>query len=185
MQKAGDRLPFCVYGSEMLVITFTRLRLVEHKSKNVKVLETAISQGLASVVDLEWPSRRWPIHVFTAGAMICLATSTLCHLFGSVGYKQAQARPLPLPTPLWILFNCLGKTQQLMKLPATQRCHTAVHMPAMAERVSTKCSPSRILMESLDWSCHVLAIQHMWCYGSDMLMSLVCTRYVLASSKST
>jgi hypothetical protein len=65
-------------------------RLVEHKSKNVRILETAISQALASVVDLQWPSKRWPIHVFTAGAMICLATSTICHLFSSFGYKNAQ-----------------------------------------------------------------------------------------------
>ena len=59
----------------------------------MKMLETAISQGLASVVDLQWPSKRWPIHVFTAGAMICLATSTICHLFGSVGPRQAQVTP--------------------------------------------------------------------------------------------
>ena len=59
----------------------------------MKMLETAISQGLASVVDLQWPSRRWPIHVFTAGAMVCLATSTICHLFGSVGPRQAQVAP--------------------------------------------------------------------------------------------
>ena len=71
-------------------------RLMEHKSKNMKTLETAISQGLASVVDLQWPSRRWPIHVFTAGAMVCLATSTLCHLFGSMSYKRAQVAFSPL-----------------------------------------------------------------------------------------
>ena len=69
---------------------------MEHKSKNMKTLETAISQGLASVVDLQWPSRRWPIHVFTAGAMVCLATSTLCHLFGSMSYKRAQVAFSPL-----------------------------------------------------------------------------------------
>jgi len=77
--------------------------LVEHKSKNVRILETAISQGLASVVDLQWPSKRWPIHVFTAGAMLCLATSTVCHLFSSFGYKNAQVLP-HAPTPSHIPF---------------------------------------------------------------------------------
>lgn len=71
-------------------------RLLQHKTRNLKGLEAAISHGLTSVVDLEWPSARWPIHVFTAGAMVCLATSTFCHLFSASGHKIAKVSP-PLP----------------------------------------------------------------------------------------
>ena len=65
-------------------------RLLQHKGANLRGLETAISHRLASVVDLQWPSKRWPIHVFTAGAMTCLATSTVCHLFSNFGFKNIQ-----------------------------------------------------------------------------------------------
>lgn len=65
-------------------------RLLQHKGANLRGLETAISHRLAAVVDLQWPSKRWPIHVFTAGAMTCLATSTVCHLFSNFGFKNVQ-----------------------------------------------------------------------------------------------
>lgn len=72
-------------------------RLIQNKStRNMKSMESAIYQGLVSIVDLQWPAKRWPIHVFTFGAMFCLTTSTICHLFGSLGYKKiAHVRPPP------------------------------------------------------------------------------------------
>ena len=39
-------------------------------------------QALASYAEVEWPARRWPVYVFLAGAMLCLLTSSICHLLG-------------------------------------------------------------------------------------------------------
>lgn len=39
-------------------------------------------QTLASFAEVEWPARRWPVYVFLGGAMICLLTSSICHLLG-------------------------------------------------------------------------------------------------------
>ena len=45
-------------------------------------LEELVSRSIASVVGATWPVKRWPMHIFTIGAMICLLTSSVCHLFG-------------------------------------------------------------------------------------------------------
>ncbi|KAL4432151.1 hypothetical protein ABPG77_005913 [Micractinium sp. CCAP 211/92] len=45
-------------------------------------LEAAIHDALAAALEAKWPVSRWPIYVFTAGAMVCLLTSAVCHLFG-------------------------------------------------------------------------------------------------------
>jgi adiponectin receptor len=45
-------------------------------------LESFVYESLTSLVDVTWPVHRWPIHVFTTGAMVCLLTSSMCHLFG-------------------------------------------------------------------------------------------------------
>ena len=45
-------------------------------------LESLVYESLTSLVDVTWPVHRWPIHVFTIGAMVCLLTSSICHLFG-------------------------------------------------------------------------------------------------------
>lgn len=34
----------------------------------------------AALLDLQWPTARWPLYVFLAGAMTCLLTSATCHL---------------------------------------------------------------------------------------------------------
>lgn len=31
---------------------------------------------------LQWPVQRWPVYLYMACTMICLLTSSLCHLFG-------------------------------------------------------------------------------------------------------
>ncbi|KAI3423893.1 hypothetical protein D9Q98_009727 [Chlorella vulgaris] len=45
-------------------------------------VEKAVHNALASALQVKWPVSRWPIYVFTAGAMVCLLTSATCHLFG-------------------------------------------------------------------------------------------------------
>jgi predicted membrane channel-forming protein YqfA (hemolysin III family) len=45
-------------------------------------VESAVARALAVVLDTSWPVARWPLYVFTAGAMFCLLTSSVCHLFG-------------------------------------------------------------------------------------------------------
>lgn len=44
--------------------------------------EAAVARALAALLNSEWPATRWPVHVFTAGAMLCMLTSSVCHLFG-------------------------------------------------------------------------------------------------------
>lgn len=44
--------------------------------------EAALHDTLAAALQVPWPVSRWPIYVFTAGAMVCLLTSATCHLFG-------------------------------------------------------------------------------------------------------
>jgi adiponectin receptor len=44
--------------------------------------EIAVYKSLCSLVGVKWPVHRWPMYIFTFGAMICLLTSSVCHLFG-------------------------------------------------------------------------------------------------------
>lgn len=57
-------------------------RLAEMGSHAVSDLEAAVHRAVAGALDARWPVRRWPVYVFTAGAMICMLTSSVCHLFG-------------------------------------------------------------------------------------------------------
>lgn len=45
-------------------------------------VETAVHKAVATALDATWPVKRWPVYVFTAGAMICMLVSSICHLFG-------------------------------------------------------------------------------------------------------
>ncbi|PSC75369.1 Heptahelical 4 isoform 2 [Micractinium conductrix] len=54
----------------------------EKISAEISNLESAVQSALATALEAKWPVSRWPIYVFTAGAMICLLTSAVCHLFG-------------------------------------------------------------------------------------------------------
>ena len=45
-------------------------------------VESAVARALAGVLNTSWPVARCPLYVFTAGAMFCLLTSSVCHLFG-------------------------------------------------------------------------------------------------------
>lgn len=59
---------------------FSSLRMMNQEE--LHNLESLVYESLTSLVDVTWPVHRWPIHVFTTGAMICLFTSSMCHLFG-------------------------------------------------------------------------------------------------------
>jgi hypothetical protein len=48
----------------------------------VREVEAALERALAAALGAGWPVARWPIYVFTAGAMVCLLTSSVAHLFG-------------------------------------------------------------------------------------------------------
>lgn len=57
-------------------------KISDLSSEKIHDLEMAIRQALASILETRWPVSRWPMHVFTTGAMVCLLTSSMCHLFG-------------------------------------------------------------------------------------------------------
>ncbi len=57
-------------------------RVLAYGSEGLRGLEGRYAQLVAALSDAQWPTPRWPIHVFTAGAMTCLLTSSFCHLFG-------------------------------------------------------------------------------------------------------
>lgn len=44
------------------------------------VVQAALLQQLKPI--LQWPVPRWPVYVYFAGAMVCLLTSSVCHLLG-------------------------------------------------------------------------------------------------------
>ena len=57
-------------------------RLVHYGSSGYRGLELRVLRASAKLMDITWPVKRWPVYVFTAGAMLCLLTSTVCHVFG-------------------------------------------------------------------------------------------------------
>ena len=57
-------------------------RVVAYGSDGLRGLEGKYARLVAALSDAQWPTQRWPVHVFTAGAMTCLLTSSFCHLFG-------------------------------------------------------------------------------------------------------
>ncbi len=44
---------------------------------------TQPAQVAAALLGVEWPTPRWPLYVFLAGAMACLLTSATCHLLAA------------------------------------------------------------------------------------------------------
>ena len=57
-------------------------RVAAYGSDGLRGLEGKYARLVAALSDAQWPTQRWPVHVFTAGAMTCLLTSSFCHLFG-------------------------------------------------------------------------------------------------------
>ena len=57
-------------------------RLSNFSAEAVADVEAGVHRAVAVLLDARWPVSRWPMHVFTAGAMICLLTSSVCHVLG-------------------------------------------------------------------------------------------------------
>lgn len=65
-------------------------RLVSYGASGYRGLELRVFRAAAALLDIAWPVKRWPVYVFTAGAMLCLLTSTVCHLFGCCARHVSQ-----------------------------------------------------------------------------------------------
>jgi len=53
-----------------------------YESQRLKRFDLKLNKQAASLLHINWPVKRWPVYVFTTGAMACLLTSATCHLFG-------------------------------------------------------------------------------------------------------
>lgn len=71
-------------------IAAAEARLVSYGSSGYRGLELRVFRAAAALLDITWPVKRWPVYVFTAGAMACLLTSTVCHLFGCCAKHVSQ-----------------------------------------------------------------------------------------------
>ncbi|KXZ46942.1 hypothetical protein GPECTOR_39g436 [Gonium pectorale] len=62
---------------------------LQHATERLNTrLNSLLEEALTDV--LLWPVPRWPVYVFMAGAMTCLLTSAVCHLFGCCSKHVAQ-----------------------------------------------------------------------------------------------
>ena len=80
-RDVGSRLR-AAGSSASLELMHLESKISHMSSEAFHELEVALRRALASILDTSWPVSRWPMHVFTAGAMTCLLTSSMCHLFG-------------------------------------------------------------------------------------------------------
>jgi len=71
-------------------IAAAEAHLVSYGSSGYRGLELRVFRAAAALLDITWPVKRWPVYVFTAGAMACLLTSTVCHLFGCCARHVSQ-----------------------------------------------------------------------------------------------
>lgn len=62
----------------------------ELHSLDFEHIKAEIDSLVASVLNTTWPVQRWPVYVFTAGAMACMLISSICHLFGCCAAHIAQ-----------------------------------------------------------------------------------------------
>jgi hypothetical protein len=60
---------------------------LQHELQNLRLssIPELLESWLKDVVvkSVQWPVARWPLYLYMAGAMTCLLTSAVCHLFGS------------------------------------------------------------------------------------------------------
>ena len=49
----------------------------------------------AALLDVQWPTARWPVYVFLAGAMACLLTSATCHLLACCSFEAGPVAAQP------------------------------------------------------------------------------------------
>jgi adiponectin receptor len=65
---------------------------VEYGMSGYRGLELRVYKAAASLLDMDWPVKRWPIYVFTAGAMCCMLTSSVCHLLSCCEVHELTRR---------------------------------------------------------------------------------------------
>ena len=56
-------------------------QLIKHAAPD-SISRRSVGQAVADQLGLDWPTPRWPALVFLGGAMACMLTSTVAHLFG-------------------------------------------------------------------------------------------------------
>lgn len=80
----GDNIPFSVQSLQ------DNLHSQAHSLQ--VVLEEKLNSHLEHLLGhkLQWPTSRWPAYVFLAGAMLCLLTSSICHLFSCCSQHVAK-----------------------------------------------------------------------------------------------
>ncbi|BDA50104.1 Heptahelical transmembrane protein 4 [Coccomyxa sp. Obi] len=65
-------------------------RAIAYGADGLRGLEGRYAELLAVLSDSQWPTPRWPVYVFLAGAMVCLFTSAFCHLFACCSWHVAE-----------------------------------------------------------------------------------------------
>ena len=72
-------------------------RVLDAGWEGLRGLEGRAAATAASLLGAQWPAQRWPIHVFTGGAITCMLTSSVCHLLGCCSFHISQVRGAWLP----------------------------------------------------------------------------------------
>ena len=67
-------------------------RVLDAGWEGMRGLEGRAAAAAASLLGAQWPAQRWPIHVFTGGAITCMLTSSVCHLLGCCSFHISQVR---------------------------------------------------------------------------------------------
>jgi Haemolysin-III related len=68
-----------------------RSALLELSSRPQRPVVVAGAQVAAALLGVQWPTARWPVYVFLAGAMACLLTSATCHLLACCSFEAGPA----------------------------------------------------------------------------------------------
>lgn len=72
-------------------------RVLDAGWEGLRGLEGRAAATAASLLGAQWPTQRWPIHVFTGGAITCMLTSSVCHLLGCCSFHISQVGGARLP----------------------------------------------------------------------------------------
>jgi predicted membrane channel-forming protein YqfA (hemolysin III family) len=80
------------------------------------------TQVAAALLDVQWPTARWPVYVFLAGAMACLLTSAMCHLLACCSFEAGSAAAELEPSGL---VQCsYGGIWQDLQCPCVSMCRS-------------------------------------------------------------
>lgn len=84
--------PTCLGTAEAYTAIWA-CRVIDYGAEGLRGVEGRYAELLAILSDAQWPTPRWPVYVFLAGAMVCLFTSSFCHLFACCSWHVAEVRP--------------------------------------------------------------------------------------------